>query len=334
MKFLHGEALSTEIRRIVAEPGARCAVAFWGRGSESWLSDASGARIICNLKMGGTNPYSIKKLKLIAEVKQIDDLHAKVYLGRDTAIVTSANASANGLGFEGFDPARWREAGVLLTDIRAVEDWFEIQWQGARDISAEDLDFDPPPPPPPPSPPNFADFDVEAETLPLVVWFGGNDWIQDDPEIGIRQSDKVDYEPLQEMIDNGIRIEPGDGNILGKRGTWLLYWWPDKEALPRRSGSFKPGWKFLDGVRKGVMVKGEERADVALGRPDELVPAPPFDASEQRFIEALRVVLATPEYRDFIEPDYEAPWFRDRAARFPGFWRDVKSAYDKLPSDG
>jgi hypothetical protein len=85
-------------------PGDRfhCAVAFWGKRSETLIDSdrRRNVKLICNLKMGGTNPNVVRKIPRDL-VKQIDTLHAKVYIGDNFAGVTSANASANGPGLEG-----------------------------------------------------------------------------------------------------------------------------------------------------------------------------------------------------------------------------------------
>ena len=117
------------MKRILAQPGSRSAVAFWGEGSQG-LVTGDRARVICNLKAGGTNPFALQKLK--ADLRQCDQLHAKVYIGQSDAIVASANVSANVLGLEGDEQACWIEAGVQLEEIADVSDWFETQWDQSR----------------------------------------------------------------------------------------------------------------------------------------------------------------------------------------------------------
>ena len=102
MKFLFDAELRAAVQNLQRKRQWYCAVAFWGRGAEE-LTRGIGhdnVKIICNLKSGGTNPYVIEVLQH-QNVRQNDLLHAKVYLGDNAAIVCSANASANGLGFEG-----------------------------------------------------------------------------------------------------------------------------------------------------------------------------------------------------------------------------------------
>lgn len=126
---------------------ASVAVAFWGAGAErifdGWRGES--LRIICNFASGGTNPDAIKTLRKLAkaEIRQLDDLHAKMIVTDCAVIVGSANVSANGLGLEGTEVAGWRETGILIDSPDLVKDaqaWFERQWHESRHISKEDMD--------------------------------------------------------------------------------------------------------------------------------------------------------------------------------------------------
>jgi len=44
-----------------------------------------GSKVIANLRMGGTNPYALRKVR--AEIRQNDRLHAKVYIGAERLVV-------------------------------------------------------------------------------------------------------------------------------------------------------------------------------------------------------------------------------------------------------
>ena len=120
MEFLYEDELDQAIKAILGEDECCAAVAFWGKGASDLLKKknrGAKAKIICNLMSGGTNPYEVEKLMKIAHVKQLNDLHAKVYIGRDSSIVASANVSGNGLGLEGLEQNRWREAGLKSKDL-------------------------------------------------------------------------------------------------------------------------------------------------------------------------------------------------------------------------
>jgi hypothetical protein len=129
--FVYGDDLREAINRVLHSRETSCAVAFWGKGSEkSFGENAEKVRIVCNLKAGGTNPLPLKALidDPRFEIRQCDRLHAKVYIGDETAVVTSANNSTNGMGVEGKPTFGLIEAGVVLTQIESVKKWFDDLW--------------------------------------------------------------------------------------------------------------------------------------------------------------------------------------------------------------
>lgn len=130
--------------QIQSSDTCRLAVAFWGAGAieELGLYGKSHARIVCNLKMGGTNPSVVEKLMTIAQVRHSDSLHSKVYVLDAFGAVGSSNISANGLSFQGGGSRGWFEANVVfglgpLYD--QAEAAFEQAWNGAREVSDDDL---------------------------------------------------------------------------------------------------------------------------------------------------------------------------------------------------
>ncbi len=122
------------------------AVAFWGEGSDKIFTRITDqpVRIICNLTMGGTNPKPIQQLlkqKNIV-VHQLNNLHAKVLIGTNAAILGSANLSTNGLNQEPDECGGWEEAGVRIADkkmLREMEDWFQLLWAGSAPIKEADI---------------------------------------------------------------------------------------------------------------------------------------------------------------------------------------------------
>lgn len=109
------------------------AVAFWGKGASKYLKkSAKTFRILCNLTSGGTNPAEIEEiLERGYDVRHCPDLHAKVIVGPNSAIVGSANFSTNGLNIEEEEFDGWHEAGYVtdkVTDVRKMQTWFDDQW--------------------------------------------------------------------------------------------------------------------------------------------------------------------------------------------------------------
>lgn len=127
------------------------AVAFWGKGADTLIEKewtGKTLRILCNLGSGGTNPKVIRNLLKLRDISsgiQIllqDNLHAKVAVSEATAIVGSANLSANGLGFEDVECINWQEAGMLVHDtvqVSEVQQWFDEQWAHGEEVTEERL---------------------------------------------------------------------------------------------------------------------------------------------------------------------------------------------------
>lgn len=142
--FLDGsdllKRLSLEVRK---EQSVDLAVAFWGAGAAKSLElqKGTGARIICNLMSGGTNPREISTLRECGvEVRQLNNLHAKIGVVGDISFVGSSNMSANGLGAEG-SAANWLEANVVYDRNRPeIAEMFEKYWLESDAISESDLE--------------------------------------------------------------------------------------------------------------------------------------------------------------------------------------------------
>ena len=134
--FLFGDALSDKIKKVVGGENARLAVAFWGKNAVDDLNLArrKDVQIICDISMGGTNPAELNNLGAPRNenLRHIDNFHAKVYLSDLGAVVTSANASNNGIGFGG--KAGLKEAGFYTDQTADIRKWFTDAFLTAKPI--------------------------------------------------------------------------------------------------------------------------------------------------------------------------------------------------------
>jgi len=146
-EFLTGGKLGKKVREICTGKNVRCIVAFWGNGAKDELfgdADVSMIKIICDLSMGATNPEELRLLGApeAKHIRHLCHLHAKMYLSDEGVVVTSANASGNGLGAGGKNAAHI-EVGVFHKRKSSVfegcEKWFEDMWKDADKITEEDL---------------------------------------------------------------------------------------------------------------------------------------------------------------------------------------------------
>ncbi len=105
-EFLSGNDLSKRIRAICAHGDVAAAVAFWGvRAKDELFPDWESRKIeiVCDISMGCNSRLCLTQLgaPTNANLRVLDGLHAKVFWSEKGAVVSSANASANGVGFLG-----------------------------------------------------------------------------------------------------------------------------------------------------------------------------------------------------------------------------------------
>ena len=332
MQFLSRSELTQAIRSILAEDGCCAAVAFWGKGAEEWLT-GSDARVIANLRMGGTNPFALKAIGSSATIRQCDTLHAKVYLGANIAVVASANASVNGLGFQGTEQEGWIEAGALLSDVKPIRNWFESLWEHeARDIRPDDWDeakrlWSQRQSARPPLL-TFGAFDPDGEIQPVLVW------------VDDTRSWTVNYKAVEQQaglrsviarrrVDNGLEVK-NLADVRFVENRWTLFW--RKTLKGQRDRRTVPTFYKLSDVfvTGGFTWEGETHADdVMLAA--EVQPAAPFDTSEPRFLEAFEDVIVRPEFKSLLEDEVEnEPWYAPRIEEMRAFFRAVKDRFDEL----
>ncbi len=142
--FVNGPELNQRLSAVLGSaPGADFAVAFWGAGAAKALGiqNGTGMRIVCNLMSGGTNPEEIRTLrKRGADVRQLNDLHAKIGVIGNMSFVGSSNMSTNGLSAEGID-AGWREVNVVYGNVRPeIARMFGTFWEAATKINEANLE--------------------------------------------------------------------------------------------------------------------------------------------------------------------------------------------------
>lgn len=334
-RFLHGEELSKAVGEIAREEGAKLAVAFWGSGSLGLVSNS--AKIICNLKMGGSNPHELQKIeKKLApgNLRRCDTLHAKVYLGRTRAVITSANASANGLGLEDGEQAGWLEAGALVSDVAAIHEWFDALWKDADGIEADDWkdakaawkarQHGKP------TLPSILDFDITQERLPMVIWYENTPWETND-DLFEEYSGPV-AEALRDRFSCSIAIENTKEQVH-LEDRWFLLWAAHRKDSHMPLKNLGLYWVHTSKqvLPKAFRWSGEtEYRDVILT--SEETPPEPFEVEKNpAFVEAFREVISSPEYEclRIDTPNDGDSWYEMAEATLPKLWKDLKGQYEK-----
>lgn len=339
MKFLYDKELHEAVAEIMREPGARCAVAFWGSGAEKLIHASGGAKVICNLKAGGTNPYVIKALQGAKnEVRQLDDLHAKVYLGAERAIVTSANASANGLALEGREQTHWREAGFLVdgATVQPIAAWFEERWAQSAEVAHQHLEAarvawerrqrNKPTR-------SFLDYDIDAATrngtLPLIMWWSGNDspWVSNEQNV---EASLGSYTPdIKDRVENrSEKIESETDRPLLTKGTWILFW--ERSGRKQMRSNSKLAFVYLDQLVPGAVRHKEGEApeiDAILWSDDP--PPEPIGLKDRLLIRAFEEVISRDEFRPMRQGEGPA-WYAPIRDQTQLFWRHLQDHYREL----
>lgn len=145
-KFVVENELVDAIKSVVNSSRADLAVAFWGDKACDLIDmplEAQSVRVACDAFSGACNPSAIRELlDRGAHVVDVPGLHAKVYIGADEMIVTSANASANGLGEGTGELDLGLEAGYTTrarSDISNARHWFNNVFESGVRVSESDL---------------------------------------------------------------------------------------------------------------------------------------------------------------------------------------------------
>ncbi len=147
MKFVYGKTLFEKFYELSskAKEKAHIISAYVGKDSYELLSenvkDIEDVRFIVNFSKENVatcaiSPNGIKQLKAIGDVHNREDLHAKLYLFDDAAIITSANFSRNAFRTN-------LEVGIIIdkpTIIQEIEKFFDELWRKSKPITTADID--------------------------------------------------------------------------------------------------------------------------------------------------------------------------------------------------
>lgn len=347
LKFLSHTQIDRALNRLIKGRRLYCAVAFWGDGAAARLripQDAQDVQIVCNLKMGGTNPREIRVMQDAGVVvRQCDQLHAKVYIGDDEMIVTSANASSNGLAFGDALNGAWIEAGAVGEVQPKALSWFKALWKSARPVEPADLEAaqlvwdarrrafaglasEPP---------DFWAVDLASQSLPLLDFYGDEDWDANENSIADQVGAEFTTE-LHALIEAAVDVRRPEERDFLKRGTWVLKWNRTKAG---QVGATEFEWVRLntfikDGYRRKN--KPDQPVDVMLPMEYQTPSVPvPFDAASKKFHKAFARTMMKRHFAPLRKDDEEGAWFTlDRMNLFFQFWQELKDIHPELSSSG
>lgn len=330
--FLHEDHLTKAILHLLmTTPTLRIATAFIGTGASRFIGNqCTDAKIVCNLSMGSTNPQEIVTLIQRfgkSNVRQVNNLHAKLYIGSEYAIVGSANMSHNGLGFQ---PTALREAGYRFplepSSPHGSLDWFDQLWDEAREITEKDLEnakekwkrrdknrdgewnFDSR---------DICHYDFDRDDFPLLDWFGSStrEIIDNTP---IHPALLSGWSSLQEAVDGGVGIECDKDIHHIQKDRWVLRFHLRKNAIPQ--------WDQLSGiVLPGICryTDETEARSVALVKKDTN-GAGPFDMDKATTAAFRELLFSSEKYLELRNDDFTGCWFEPRLELMRQFWKELQ----------
>lgn len=313
--------LSAAIKNLLqSETRLHISVAFIGNGASQLIGQqAKQVKIICNLTMGGTNPKEVANL--IGRfgndnVKQIDNLHAKLYIGTEYAIVGSANMSTNGLGIQ---PTALREAGYKFKidhqNEKDTADWFDTLWNEAKGITEKNLkdaedkwnsrdrarngDWKA-------NSGSICDYDFDRPDFPLLDWIGTNDSeiLNDQP---IDKSSLGGWDTLAEANDNGVDIQCKDDLSHLRADRWILNFYPGNKK--------DPYWLQLSGNILNGSVAVSKRGSTSG----------PFKIDKDFVNEFRTLLFGSKKYSDLVNENFKDCWFHPRIPMMQEFWKELQS---------
>ncbi|MCC5958737.1 MAG: phospholipase D family protein [Rhodobacteraceae bacterium] len=325
-EFLQGAVLSQKIREVVKGKNARCAVAFWGKDAEKELFgpgplEWSNVQIVCDLSMGGTNPATLRALGAPdnPNIRYLDGLHAKVFMSDLGAVVGSANASNNGIGFMGGN-AQLLEAGTYFgpdsDSCRTISDWFDdlskrkskridstalnaaqLAWNSRRKGSAQsNVQIDR----------GFLDYDPEVHGLVHVLWRNWNGNVKE-------------YCSL-----DGLQAPRSWQNLATEDYDIINSWVAD--FLPEGRNS-EVVFFFANDVRRCAEIH-EEYPLLYFQNKKKETQSPPFNFEDEMLSAAYLQVIMEDRYEVLrCAPDRGRWLVRDHLHDMHRFWRDVQEEY-------
>lgn len=269
-----------EIQRAVlgCKP-SKIAVAYIGADWKTFIPDLSCLESIIVSPTFGSNPWAITDLvKQIGweKIHFLDELHAKTYVGKKSAVIGSANLTRNGLGAEGLvelcvevnAEESLRKVNKTFGDLkkRAQEQYptkeskkkrlseLEKSWGAAianRIVKGESRKER-----------HFVDFEPLVNDHFYVLWYQPTDCEYSE-----------DVKAIQSLMVDDIHFAISD---KPEKNKWALMWRITDTSKPH--GRARPHWLYIHEIfEDGVIDEGYEYPQCAIQRKDLEVPPPPFD---------------------------------------------------------
>lgn len=282
----------------------KIAVAYIGTDWKTFIPDSSRLEAVIISPTLGSNPRAITDL-----AKQIgwenlfflDKLHAKIYVGKRSIVIGSANLSRNGLGVEGlielcvevnsekslkkideiFDNLKKRANKQYPTLEKKKEQLKELEkiWGAAKangsvkNKNGKGQLFD--------------DFELLGNDHFYVLWYTSGD---------LEYSENV--EKIQSMIGDIITFARRD---KPEKNKWALVWPITKTSEPHKTS--KPSWLYIHEIFENGVID-ETYPKCAIQRKDMKTTNPPFELTDD-VVAAFKIAVQDKNVAEYLIQDGE-----------------------------
>jgi len=279
----------------------RVAVAYLGADWKTFLPSVLELEFVIISPTLGTNPQAVGELARAIgweRVFLLDQLHAKVYFGKNGAIIGSANLSRNGLSGKAL-----RELCVVIRDTvvlgalppimdawrdRAAERYPDEQAKKKKLAALVDItnaayarrlikrkekrvrSFD--------------EFTLFGNSHFYVSWYENTDQPVIDPKV----------KEAEEQIAATFLFREKD---QVKSEKWLLAWKITKDRKPNRATT--PYWFYIDSVFKKGVCGEKDYTTCGIQRSEENLPPLPFNLTDD-VVSAFRRAIVHPDLEQFF----------------------------------
>lgn len=308
------------------------AVAYLGDGWDSYLKRMPQELVVSPTV--GSNPRAIRAAIRrigIDHVHFLDDLHAKIYLGKNAALVGSCNLSGNG-----FDGGH-KEAAVLvkgesqINQLHAVVARYidqarrgypteEKKWEQLKKL---DRDWKSTPPSrngrkaKSKKTPSLEEYLRHPSTARIhIVWcqsvktiYNKNVIRENLPEA--KEADPADFIEMEMWVTEEDDIRNGD---------WTLLWRCRNDGSPRKNS--RVDWMFVDRVIPHGIKNGGSYTKLVCQLKEEPYPTPPFCLNDR--VKA-RIRQQLPKFPALLSVDDEAWYLKKADAVVPEFLKRLQS---------
>ena len=305
------------------------AVAYIGKDWDKLIDKSKLKKIILSPTIG-SNPSAIAELAECVSWEKVlflEELHAKIYIGKNCAVLGSANLSKNGLCVSGLE-----EAAVMIKDralITQVTEYFQeieklalqqfpnisgrkkrlshLKRERARAIANEVIVND----------------EVFSTDLQNYYPLSGDDFYI----VWYQSSDDYEYtnavKEVTEVIEDDMHFHEDDQVEDGK---WILSWKITDANKPDRR--VKPHWMFIHEIFSGGVRNTDkeeyEYTKLAVMRKDKETPNPPFEITDA-VVRAFNEIICSDKYCDYFVGKEEPFFVKNTFGVFEEFIRDLKS---------